>query len=69
MGGHAVVMGPITVGDDVKVAFTVSLDRDAPAGVLVVSKVLRITTVSRNSAGSETPASSDEICETVKPAV
>lgn len=41
LGGQAVVVGPITVGDDAKVAFSTRLDRDAPAGVIVVSRALR----------------------------
>jgi serine O-acetyltransferase len=40
VGGHAVVLGPARVGDDSKVAFTVALDRDAPARSLVVSATI-----------------------------
>src|SRR5450755_3231097 len=43
VGGNAVVMGPIRLGDDTKVAFTVWIDHDVPAGSLVVSAVLRPT--------------------------
>jgi serine O-acetyltransferase len=41
VGAHAVVMGPINLGDDSKVAFTVWIDHDVPPGGLVVSAVLR----------------------------
>lgn len=50
IGAHAVVIGPVNVNDDVKVAFSVRLDSDAPAGVLVVSKALRIAVRSRLTA-------------------
>ena len=50
VGGHTVVIGPITVGDDTKVAYTVRLDRDAPAGVLVVSRVMKVTLRPRRTA-------------------
>ena len=43
VGAHAVLLGPITVGDDARIAFSVRLDRDTPAGVLVISKALRQT--------------------------
>ncbi len=43
VGAHAVLLGRITVGDDTKVAFSLRLDRDAPPGVLVISKALRVT--------------------------
>jgi serine O-acetyltransferase len=41
IGGHAVVMGPIHLGDDTKLAFTVWIDHDVPARSLVVSAALR----------------------------
>ena len=41
IGGHAVVMGPIHLGDDTKLAFTVWIDRDVPPRTLVVSAALR----------------------------
>jgi len=47
VGAHAVVLGPITVGDDVRIAFSLRVDRDAPPGVLVVSRALRVTMRSR----------------------
>jgi serine O-acetyltransferase len=43
IGAHAVLLGPIIVGDDAKIAFSVRLDRDSPAGVLVVCASLRQT--------------------------
>jgi len=43
VGAHAVLLGPITVGDDTKVAFSLRLDCDTPPGVLVISKALRVT--------------------------
>ncbi|HUU22888.1 MAG TPA: hypothetical protein VM389_10170 [Phycisphaerae bacterium] len=53
VGGHAVLLGPITVGDDTKVAPKVCLDREAPAAVLVVSKAVRSVHVpSRPGRGS-----------------
>lgn len=42
VGGHSVVIGPVSVEDDTKIAFSVGLDRDAPSGTLVVSKALRL---------------------------
>ena len=41
VGAHAVLLGPITVGADTKIAFSVRLDRDAPPGMLVISRSLR----------------------------
>lgn len=43
VGAHAVLLGPISVGDDTKIAFSIRLDRDTPPGVLVISKSLRLT--------------------------
>lgn len=42
VGAHAVVLGPVTVGDDTTIAHSVRLDRDAPGAVLVVSRSLRL---------------------------
>jgi serine O-acetyltransferase len=47
IGAHSVVMGPIHLGDDTKVAFTVWVDHDVPARSLVVSAALRHTLRSR----------------------
>ena len=41
VGGHAVVVGPIAVGDDTLVAPGAHLLRDAPKGVLVVTHAMR----------------------------
>lgn len=41
IGAHSVVIGPVTVGDDTKVAFSVGVNEDTPAGVLVVSRANR----------------------------
>lgn len=41
VGAHAVLLGPITVGDDTKIAFSVRLDRDVAARALVICKSLR----------------------------
>lgn len=41
IGGHAVVIGPVRIGHDCIVSFSVCLDRDAPAGVTVVSRSSR----------------------------
>jgi serine acetyltransferase len=43
VGAHAVLLGPLRIGDDVKIAFQVRLDRDAPPRALVVSRILRPT--------------------------
>jgi serine O-acetyltransferase len=43
VGAHAVVMGPVHLGDDTKVAFTVWVDHNVPARSLVVSAALRPT--------------------------
>jgi len=43
VGAHAVLLGPISVGNDTQIAFSVGLDRDTPPGVLVYSKSLRLT--------------------------
>lgn len=59
VGAHAVVMGPVRLGDDTKVAFTVWVDRDVPARSLVVSAVLR-QTMHRNLADGQ---SSTRLCE------
>jgi serine O-acetyltransferase len=41
VGAHAVLLGPITVGESTKIAFCICLERDSPSGVLVVSKTIR----------------------------
>ena len=41
VAAHAVLLGPITVGRDTKIALGVRLDRNAPPGVLVISRLLR----------------------------
>jgi len=40
VGGHSVLMGPISVGDDSKISFSVRLQSDAPPGVVVICKSL-----------------------------
>lgn len=42
VGGHTAIVGPVVVGDDTKVAFNIALERDAPAGVLVLSDLMRV---------------------------
>jgi len=42
VGAHAVLMGPINVGDDSKIPFSVVLDQDSPPGALVFSRCLRL---------------------------
>jgi len=42
LAAGAVVLGPVRIGDETKVAFHTRLDRDAPAGVLVVSRKRRL---------------------------
>jgi serine acetyltransferase len=49
IAGHVIVLGTISVGDDVRIAPHVRLDRDAPAGVLVVSKSIRATASPRSA--------------------
>jgi serine acetyltransferase len=41
VGVHSAVLGPVVVGDDVRVAFRVVLTRDAPAGSIVASRTMR----------------------------
>jgi serine O-acetyltransferase len=43
LGAHAVLIGPVTVGNDTKIPYSVRLAQDAPAGVIVASKNLRLT--------------------------
>jgi serine acetyltransferase len=43
VGAHAVLQGPIRVGDRSRIGFSVCVDRDVPAGVLVVSRTMRAT--------------------------
>lgn len=50
VGAHAVVHGPIQVGDRARIGFWVVLDRDAPPDALVVSKAMRAT-LSRKTVG------------------
>jgi serine O-acetyltransferase len=67
VGAHAVVMGAINLADDTKVAFTVWIDRDVPAGSLVVSAALRQTMRSRlagnDHSGCLAPATACEVIE------
>ncbi len=41
VGGHAVVLGAVRVGDDTKIAYSVALREDAPPGVLVVANGMK----------------------------
>lgn len=54
VGGHAVVIGAITVGHNTNVAFGVRLDCHAPASVIVASKIIR-STIRRRDGASEIP--------------
>jgi serine O-acetyltransferase len=49
VGAHAVVQGPVQVGDRARIGFCVVLDRDAPPDVLVVSKAMRATLTPRGN--------------------
>jgi serine O-acetyltransferase len=42
LGAHAVVMGPVRVGDNAKIAYSMRVTRDVPAGAIVVSSALRM---------------------------
>jgi len=43
LGAHAVLLGSITVGSDTKIPYSVRLGKNAPPGVIVVSKNLHLT--------------------------
>lgn len=43
VGAHAVLLGPITVGDDTRIAHSQRIDTDVPAGCIVVSKILFVS--------------------------
>ncbi len=43
VGGQSVVLGPIQVGDDVKIGFKVRLGADTPAETIVISRSIRLT--------------------------
>ena len=45
VGAHAVLLGQVVVGDDAKIAYSVILERNAPARARVVSRSLRLTFV------------------------
>ncbi len=53
IGGHVAVIGSITVGDDTKIVPGTRLDRDAPAGRIVLSRVMRPTSRPRAAADDE----------------
>jgi serine O-acetyltransferase len=42
LGATAVVSGPVSVGDDTKIPYTVNLTKDAPARMIVFSKRARL---------------------------
>ncbi len=50
LGAHAAVMGPVSIGDDVKIAYSLRVARDVPPSVMVVSSALRMAV--RAAAGS-----------------
>lgn len=67
VGAHAVVMGAIHLADNSKVAFTVWIDRDVPAGSLVVSAALRQTMRSRIVQNDSSEClSTDTACEIIE---
>lgn len=41
VGGHAVVVGNVVIGDDTKIAPGIRVGRDTPAGMIVVSRLFR----------------------------
>lgn len=43
LGGHAVLMGPIRVGDDARIEFCVGVTKDIPAGTVVARRLRRPT--------------------------
>ena len=49
VGTQSVVLGPVEVGDDTRIGFNVVVNRDAPSGVLVVSRAMRAKIVKRPS--------------------
>lgn len=61
VGGHAVVIGPISVGSDSKIAYAVRVDRDVPAGMLVVSAAMRVNFESARAAEISLPPA-DQPC-------
>ncbi len=42
VGGNAAVMGPVRVGDGVRIAFSQRVIEDVPAGAMVVSRQVRV---------------------------
>lgn len=42
VGGHSAVIGPVSVGNHSRIAYHVRVDRDVPAGMLVVSPAVRV---------------------------
>jgi serine O-acetyltransferase len=55
VGAQAVILGPVIVGDDVKVAFSVHVDRDIPPSVLVVSQAQRVVMRPKDVSGKTAP--------------
>jgi serine O-acetyltransferase len=56
IGGHAVLVGAIRVGDDVKIAPNARVDRDVPPNSLVVSRNMRVASVRPLHASTPTAA-------------
>lgn len=42
LGAHAVIMGPVSVGNDVKIAYSIRVIQDIPPRVMVVSNALYV---------------------------
>jgi serine acetyltransferase len=55
LGGHATVIGPVTIGDGVTVAYNCAVLTDVPSGRLVVSNANRMR-VERADIGEEARA-------------
>jgi serine acetyltransferase len=55
VGGHAVLIGPIEIGDRVKISFSARVAEDVPSDVVVISRSVRNRVVP-NGTGSENVA-------------
>jgi len=42
VGAHAAIMGPVSIGDDVKIAYSLRVVRDIPSAMMVVSSAMHV---------------------------
>lgn len=60
VGGHAVLIGPIRVGDRVRISFSARVGEDVPPDVAVISRAVRNRIVARDPVSEDAPVGGEK---------